>query len=482
MTSEAFWFSLSWFVHMAAPFKILWYSLPCLLDTSSGAAIRCKLMLERLHALGIEVKILCGSITDSPSGLAHLENLKRNVNFPALQYPATDDAHCFLQFTLDGIEYFIHRTADSSTANIKASEQSQIFNIYCQILEQYQPDMVMGYSGDVFSSMLRREAHERGISVVYALCNGSHLTFGFKDCDLAFTTSQATCDYYAERAGVKVYPVGNFIEPAKVVASPAQRQPRYITLINPDIAKGLSIFVKLALAYTQRHPEAQQRFLVVKSRGSYEQNLMALHHADGTPFLQRPTDGSNRVETPLGMIDVCEHTDHIEAVYGLTKVVVAPSLWHESWGRVVTEANLNGIPVLVTQNGGLLEAMGNGLGGIALPIPKSCQKDMLCLPTDEEIAPYVDALERLLNEDWSEGCAKASEINSIDRSVDRLYQLILPWLQKGQENKKPFGPGSGYFNERYLQSHADVYQQQQERRLQQQQSQQQQQQQQQPQQ
>ena len=40
-------------------------------------------------------------------------------------------------------------------------------------------------------------------------------------------------------------------------------------------------------------------------------------------------------------------------------VVLAPSLWLEAWGMVVTEAALRGLPTLVSNAGGLPEA---GLG------------------------------------------------------------------------------------------------------------------------
>ena len=59
-------------------------------------------------------------------------------------------------------------------------------------------------------------------------------------------------------------------------------------------------------------------------------------------------------------------------------------------------------------------------------MPTSTKNDPLCLPTDEEIAPWVDALERLLHEDWSERCLEAAERNRLELSVERLYKLLLP--------------------------------------------------------
>ena len=191
--------------------------------------------------------------------------------------------------------------------------------------------------------------------------------------------------------------------------------------------KGLAIFVKLAMAYHQKHPE--QRFLVVKSVGNYQRCIAALHYADGAPFLV------SGAPNPIPMIDVAEHTDDIRLVYALSKVVVTPSVWHESWGCVATEAIFNDIPVLSSKSGGLPEAVREG--GILLDAPASTQKDYNCLPNDAEIAPWVEALERLVNEDWTEQCRKASSYNDLNQSVDRLMTYLEPLLQKGQRAKRP---------------------------------------------
>lgn len=421
-------------------YKILWYSLPSLLDSSSGAAIRCKLMLEKLTEQDIEVVVLNAAITDDVQGMSTLNAIKEQLQ-PSVE---VGGQKCFYHVNIGKLTYFVHASKSCEVDDFTNAEQSQIFLMFAHLLEQFQPDLLMTYSADIFSSAIRSEAKARGISVVYALCNGSHMSFGFNDCDMVFTTSKATSDLYAQQTGVKVEHVGNFIEASQVVAPIEVRDPKYITLINPSPSKGLAIFIKLVLSYHHKHPE--QRFLIVKSRSKYEQNLCALHYADGTPLVDA------KRHNPVPMIDVAEHTQNIANVYALTKVLVAPSLWHESWGRVVTEANFNGIPVLATDNGGLYEAMGNGLGGKCLPIPLSCQNDYWCLPTDEEIAPYVEALEHLVNTDYSQACAQATQINSIASSVARLYKLLEPLLKQGAANKNPSG-NSYYHNKIYLKNH-----------------------------
>lgn len=420
-------------------FKILWYSIPSLHDTSNGAAIRCKLMLEKLVQRGIEVRVMTAIAGDDEQGMGRVNQIVKLIKERKLQ---TDEN--YMQFSDNNIEYFLVPTQSRTFANITAPDQQKLYLVYTGLLEQYQPDLVMGYSGDLFTSVLWMEAQARGIPVVYALCNGLHAGYGFPGCDLVFTTSKATSQLYKERDDVDVEAVGNFIETEMVVAK--ERTPKYITLINPSPQKGIAIFIKLVQAYHRKHPE--QKFLVVKSLGNYQNILMHLRYNDKKKAMDIVTETAS-------CIDVAEHTNDIRQVYALTKVLVAPSLWHESWGRVATEANFNGIPVLGTSGNGLKEAIGE-VGGILLDAPESCKNDSLCVPTDEEIAPWVEALERLMTEDWSKQCQQSAEINNIEHSVDRLLKLITPLMEKGQANKRPT-ENSFYLNKKTMREHHERF-------------------------
>lgn len=53
--------------------------------------------------------------------------------------------------------------------------------------------------------------------------------------------------------------------------------------------------------------------------------------------------------------------------YAVTKALLMPSLWNESFGLVAAEAMLNGTPVLASNRGALPETVGEG--GLLLDIP-----------------------------------------------------------------------------------------------------------------
>lgn len=66
----------------------------------------------------------------------------------------------------------------------------------------------------------------------------------------------------------------------------------------------------------------------------------------------------------LGNIEWLEPVDDMRPVYARSRLLLMPSVWEESFGRTVVEAQLNGMPVLASDRGALPEIVGRG--GIVL--------------------------------------------------------------------------------------------------------------------
>ena len=79
--------------------------------------------------------------------------------------------------------------------------------------------------------------------------------------------------------------------------------------------------------------------------------------------------------------------------YAVTKVLLMPSLWNESFGLVAAEAMLNGIPILASNRGALPETVGEE--GFLFDIPAQYTPVAQMLPAIEEIEPWVETVIRL---------------------------------------------------------------------------------------
>jgi glycosyltransferase involved in cell wall biosynthesis len=108
-----------------------------------------------------------------------------------------------------------------------------------------------------------------------------------------------------------------------------QTNPEYITLVNLNENKGANYFYSLA----KKLP--QYKFLGVM--GSYD----------------------NQIKVTLPNVKIVPNTPDIREIYKISKIVLMPS-HYESWGRVASEAMLNGIPVIVSDTPGLKENVGKG--------------------------------------------------------------------------------------------------------------------------
>jgi glycosyltransferase involved in cell wall biosynthesis len=79
--------------------------------------------------------------------------------------------------------------------------------------------------------------------------------------------------------------------------------------------------------------------------------------------------------------------------YRVSRVVLMPSLWRESLGRVAIEAMANGIPVLASDRGALPETLGDS--GFVFTIPDRYTPGSCAVPTAREVEPWVAAVEPL---------------------------------------------------------------------------------------
>lgn len=405
------------------PARILFACPQTLFDVSNGASMQCYSMMQELARRGLQVASIGGGIFDNPSGVARIPNLAEQI--------AENEGKKLLvnkDYSAGGeipmTHWFFTGFHSTAWSEMTYDESNAFLNEYTQILRTFKPDLVIGYGCDPLCRSMWMEARLFGIPTVYVVCNGNHHHYRFPLHDLVITDSKSTAKLYKDADGLTVHPVGNFINPELVVAKTCN--PQTVTFINPAFAKGVAVVARLILMANKERPDIP--FMIVETRQKFADALRALKKPGGET-------GSAFSNQTFHNIAIRESTFNVSEIYATTKVLLAPSLGYESWGRVATEATMNGIPVLGSMSGGLPEAIGEG--GITLDAPESVggvdeSEKWLTLPTEEECRPWADALYELFDhaEDWQARCAATAEKNSLRARGDHLMELLEPLLQK----------------------------------------------------
>lgn len=175
----------------------------------------------------------------------------------------------------------------------------------------------------------------------------------------------------------------------------------FVTMINPCELKGSAIFLALA----REHPDVD--FAAVPTWGASPSVLEQLEELDN--------------------VHILEPVDEIEEILAQTRVLLVPSLWPETFGYVVPEAMLRGIPVLASDVGGLSEAK---LGvDYLLPVaPAEWRDGTLTIPV-QDTQPWSSGLATLLSDvEAYQSCSRQSRAAALQFvsgiSVEALETLM----------------------------------------------------------
>jgi glycosyltransferase involved in cell wall biosynthesis len=149
-----------------------------------------------------------------------------------------------------------------------------------------------------------------------------------------------TATAVAKQTSRKVATIVPYVEKSRYEAT---ADGGFVTFVNPVGVKG----VELALDIARACPDLPFLFL------------------EGWPLSPRSVDELARRLEDLPNVRFRRKVSDMRVIYRQTRVLLVPSQWEESWGRVVTESHFCGIPVLARRIGGLPESVGGG--GVLVP-------------------------------------------------------------------------------------------------------------------
>jgi len=128
-------------------------------------------------------------------------------------------------------------------------------------------------------------------------------------------------------------------------------------------------------------------------------------------------------------------------IYAATRVLMVPSVWEEPSGRVSAEAMLNGVPPIVSDRGGLPEAVGDG--GIIEPLPSWLTDKTRIIAGPDHVRGWMDRVLEVMEDDekrraWS-ARARAAADQYLPENLAPRYVAFFESLERGPDTTA--GPG-----------------------------------------
>jgi glycosyltransferase involved in cell wall biosynthesis len=346
-----------------------------------------------LAEAGYRVRVLATTSTESRGEQSGREHLQQMGVAAQVRRPSKPErARPELFFERFGVEYRLVDTGRMPVWDWQKLYGRQYDLAFDQELEAGGVDVLFTYGATPGDVKRRARVRRRGVPAVFTLRNLGYLTPGsLEQVDHILAASEFLTGRYRS-VGVESTPLPLPVDSPDVIAE--ERDPRFVTMINPSPEKGLMFFARLAEELSTVRPDIG--ILVVESRGSA--GLLTRAGLAGGFDLRRHANimVSGPVETP-------------REIYAETRVLLAPSVVEEAAGRVAAEALVNEIPCIASNRGGLAETLHGG--GFVLPVPEGMTPDTPVPPEPMAVRAWVELIVRLYDdaEFYRQACERARE-------------------------------------------------------------------------
>lgn len=354
------------------PPRLLFCSYHSYLDPASGAARSTRDLLELLAARGWNCAVLSGPLLD---GATATPEAVLQAEGQAYRYrPGTvGDVPCrLLHSFLNGVN--VHGFQPDPAQGEPDEATSRAFlQVFDQVADRFRPEVVWTYGGQPLALSLLRRARRRGAKVVFALHN---LAYGpsplFAATDAVVVPSEFARRHYRQVLGREPVVLPGPWNPQRLISQ--DNTGEFATFVGPRPDKGVGWFARLLQETSRCRPDI--RFLAVEGRGQ-------------AGWLARTGLDLAGVRN----LHVLPPTTDPRRFYGVSRLVLVPSLVRETLGRVAVEALLNGLPVLASDRGGLPEALAGA--GFLFPMGEDHRPDGSTLPTAADVRPWLETIVRL---------------------------------------------------------------------------------------
>jgi glycosyltransferase involved in cell wall biosynthesis len=341
-------------------------------EFTSGAARSVRSMLEWLAADGHACRVLSSAWFEATSGADLRSHLTQLGIAPRHRTAA---AGCSLaDYTLANVSVTAIETQHHTPNELNREEARQFLVVFQEMLRQFRPDVVLTYGGHpVLIEALKAARARRATTVRTVRAYGYEDRAWFAHVDRVLTNSAYVAEHYRRSVGLRSTALPSPIIWSDILSAEDTRG--FLTFVNPSLHKGVALFARLADMLGRARPDIP--ILIVQTAN----DAAALTTIPGLELAQFP------------QIVVSPPIADARDLYGLTKILLVPSLFEEPFGRVAAEAMINGIPTVVSDRGALPETVGDG--GIVLPVPAWTEASARRIPDAEEVRPWFEAVTRL---------------------------------------------------------------------------------------
>ena len=368
--------------------RLLFCSWHSYLDPSSGAALATRDLWELLASRGWPCKVFCGAALDFDGAIP---GLVRDLGVPFVEKPGKDGPVPFslFHYAQGGVPVtvFAPPPGGKVTGTPGDAEGKTFLNLCKRVFDQFRPDIMLTYGGHWLARAVMDLARRRGVRIVFGLHNFAYDKARdlFKYVDAVRVSSRFAQTHYRHMLGLETTVIPGPWDWSRVRCESIDR--RYVTFVNPQPAKGVFVFVRIATELARLRPDIPM--LVVEGRANAGWLGQTGHDLTGV----------------LNM-HVLANTPDPRDFYRVSRVVLMPSLWRETFGRVAAEALINGIPVLGVRRGGLPEALENA--GFLFDVPDQYTPDSREVPSAAEVAPWIETIIRLWDDEdfYQQECAR----------------------------------------------------------------------------
>lgn len=209
-------------------------------------------------------------------------------------------------------------------------------------------------------------------------------------CLLYVANSKFTAQKVFEKFGIKAFVARPLVYPNRYKTAIERKK---VIFVCPYPEKGVEIAFKLA----ESRPDIPFEFV------------------ESWQLSSEMWDSYKNRANSLGNVTLKRRVNDMKDVYNKAKLVIVPSIWDEAWCRVVTEAHINGIPVIASDRGGLPESVGDGGILISGESPDKWVSALTELWDDEIV--YQQYVDRAI------ACSKRAEIDP-EKIINNLIAVM----------------------------------------------------------